>query len=354
MVSEQSVAFLSSLAFTVLFIPGISSPAITPRWALLMLLIPAALFLLKPARVTLSTILLMVCLAYATVSFLWSPFHYEFLYGYSHLLLLAGAFMVGASLASLRSVLIGTAIGLGINSVFVCIQLSGWSVVPQVASPAGLFMNKNLLAEFAVLILVGLVYERLWLWIIPVLPCVLLTGGRGAMVALIAALLLAMPKWLGWMIAVVGVGTGISYSFFATDPSMLQRFDIWADTIQSLTWFGHGWGQFYITYPQTATYMDTLLQRPEHAHSDVLELTYELGVGVILLVAFVASLWRNQPMTEKAILLAFLVEGLFGFPFYIPTTAVLFSLVAGRLAAGGPSLCDDFDVCRSSLRVRVA
>jgi hypothetical protein len=321
---------------------------------MLMLMIPAVQFLLKPARVTLSSILLLVCLAYATLSFLWAPFHYEFLYGYSHLLLLAGAFLVGASIQSLRPVLIGSAVGLGINSLFVCIQLYGWSIVPQVASPAGLFMNKNLLAEFSVLILLGLFYERLWLWIIPVLPCVILTSGRGALVALVAGLLLALPLWLGWMIAIVGVGAGISYSFFATDPSMLQRFDIWMDTLQSLTWFGHGWGQFYITFPQFATHMDTLLQRPEHAHSDILELIYEIGLGIILIVAFVASLWRNKLIPEQAILLGFLVEGLFGFPLYIPTTAVVFAIVAGRLSTAGPSLCADFNAGRDSLRIRMA
>ena len=64
--------------------------------------------------------------------------------------------------------------------------------------------------------------------------------------------------------------------------------------------------------------------------------------------------WRGQLKTERAIILAFIVEGLFAFPFYIPTTAAVFAIVAGRLSAHGPLLRDDFHACRVALRRRMA
>jgi len=120
--------------------------------------------------------------------------------------------------------------------------------------------------------------------------------------------------------------------------------------MDNLTWFGHGWGQFYSTFPQHAVHIDTFLERPEHAHSDAIEIIYELGVGCVFAIAFLWSIGRTALATERAILAAFLVEGLFGFPFYMPATVAVFAIVAGRLAAAGPSLRDDLNACRAAIR----
>jgi len=344
------VPYLISFVFTILFFPGFSSPSVSPRWVYLAIVIPAVLFFFNTERLKTGIIMLGLVVAYITISFLWSPLDYEFLLGYSHLLILCGAFFIGASIPSIRSLLIGAAIGLGINSIFVGFQTEGWSLVQQSASPAGLFMNKNLLAEFSALILVGLLYEKLWWWAVPVLPCLVFTQARGAIVAVIVAVALGQRRSVAIPVIAALAVFGVSVAVVVPGHSFLQRLDIWKDTIENLTWLGHGWGQFFVTFPQHATHMDTLLERPEHAHNDFLELTYELGFGAILLAAFIASIWRSSLATEKAILAAFLVEGLFGFPFYIPTTAVVFAIVAGRLSAAGPDLRDDFNACRMALR----
>jgi hypothetical protein len=344
------MTYAASFIFSILFFPEISSAAIAPRWAFLALLIPTLALFTKDLKINLSSIFLFLFLSYVSLSFFWSTVGYDFLLGYSHLLILCGAFFIGASIPSIRSILIGAAIGLGINSIFVGFQTEGWSLVQQSASPAGLFMNKNLLAEFSALILVGLLYEKLWWWAVPVLPCLVFTQARGAIVAVIVAVALGQRRSVAIPVIAALAVFGVSVAVVVPGHSFLQRLDIWKDTIENLTWIGHGWGQFFVTFPQHATHMDTLLERPEHAHNDFLELTYELGFGAILLAAFIASIWRSSLATEKAILAAFLVEGLFGFPFYIPTTAVVFAIVAGRLSAAGPDLRDDFNACRMALR----
>lgn len=339
----MSLAFV----FSVLFLPGISSPSVSVKWSFLALVVPLYLFLVRDIRIAVSHIFLGCILLYAAVSFMWSTVGYDFLLQYSHLLMIVGLFIIGSSLKSLRPLLIGTSIGLGINSVFVVLQFYSINLVQQATSPAGLFMNKNLLAEFAALVLVGLLYEKMWWWTIPVLPCLVFTEARGAILAIVVGIVLKLRRSAVILSSMAAIG--LLYGLLNYDASMAQRIEIWWDTFSNLTWFGHGWGQFYSTYPEHAANMDTLLARPEHAHNDLMEMIYELGIGSVFIVGFIVSLWRSRLSTELAILAAFMVEALFGFPFYIPTTAAVFAIVAGRLCGAGPSLCDDFYACRMAV-----
>ena len=339
-----------------MFLPGIASGGSTPRWAFLAVLVPIILFSIK-VRLTLPHIFLGLLISYGALSFFWSTVGYDWALEMSRFLIVFGLFLIGSSLQSLRPIIIGCAIGLAINSIVVIAQVYGWQGIQQTVSPGGLFLNKNLGGEIAALILIGALYERIW-WAIPlVLPSFILPHSRGSYAAFGAvALLWAFQKHPKTLVVLVSVAVflfGYLYIIYP-DGAVAERFSIWADVLDGSSWFGHGLGQLYSTYPEYASRVDTLAQRPEHAHNDLLELWYDLGIGSIVVIAFVRCLWRGTLQAEKAILVAFFVEGLFNFPLYMPATAALFALVAGSLAGSGPSLRDDINACRSLFRKSVA
>ena len=128
---------------------------------------------------------------------------------------------------------------------------------------------------------------------------------------------------------------------------------IWRDTIRGMQWFGNGLGQYYITFPHYSILLDTLLARPEHVHNDYLEIVYEFGLGSVFVLVFGWSISRSSLPAERAMAMAFAVEAFLAFPLYMPTTAAVFALVAGRLAVSGPSLRDDLIAGRMALRNRM-
>jgi hypothetical protein len=380
------VAFI----LTVLMWPFIASSATTPRWGFIAIVGAIALFRIR-IRMTTSHVLFMLMLGYGAVSLFWTEVPVEWWANFLKLLFTFFAFMVAAELKSIRGLLIGAACGLTINSVIVYMQIYGWTGLPQVSMPGGLFMNKDMGAELAALVLIGLVYERLW-WFVPLvalnicqylLPTEIIPIGnavwssvnwaallatpinlagtflysRGALVSVIAVLGLMMigryPRLLVGVGAVTAPIVGIYYMIHF-DGSVVERISIWHDTVDGFTWFGRGLGSYYVTFPDIGHRIDTLYARPEHAHNDLLEFIYEMGIGAIIPVAFAVSVWRSTMATEKAIFLGFMVQTMFGFPLHMPATAACFAVVAGRCAGGGPVLRDDINACRTAIRMGLA
>lgn len=350
------IAGILSFIFTVLFLPGIASAATTPRWAFLSVVVFLCLLFIKTTRITLSHILVVLFVLYCGMSLAWTPVIPDGVQALWKGIVLAGLFWLAAEVKSIRPVLIGAALGLTINSGVVIAQTLGWHRLPEIVSPGGLFMNKNMGAEIAVMVLVGVVAERLW-WTIPgLLPSVFLPDARGALVALGAVVLAwiggLFPRAVTIVCALIAASIG-GYFILHYDSSVAQRFSIWFDTIAGFGFWGNGIGSFYSEYPHFATRVDTLLERPDHAHNDLLELIYELGLGASIAVAFFVSCYRTRAATERSILLAFFVEGCFSFSLHMPATAALFCFAAGRLAGAGPSLRDDIHAGRNSIRARL-
>jgi hypothetical protein len=91
--------------------------------------------------------------------------------------------------------------------------------------------------------------------------------------------------------------------------------------IPQFSFFGQGLGSFYHLYSWF-----------EHAHNDLLQVTYETGfLGILLFLGFMAYCLWSGPLPERLVLLAFLVEGLFDFPLYMPSTSFLAALAAGSI-----------------------
>ncbi len=346
-------AVLISFLFTILFWPGISGAAIAPRWSLVAVCAPLFLIFLGTIRLTLGHLLGGLFLAWCFVSLAWTPVLIDGLDAASKLLMLVLVFCIGAQMQSLRAVFIGAALGMTVNSGISIAQFAGWDSWPEVAKPGGLFMNKNIAAEAAVLVFVGAAAHRLW-WFLPgIIPSIALTWSRGAILALLAAGAVALwqksPRITAIAVAVVVFFGALAFLNRSNDDSGGRRMDMWADTVDGMTVLGRGLGSFYVLYPATATRTDTLAARPDHVHNDLLEIAFETGPGVLIFIAFLLfAVFSAGP--ERYVAIAFVAQGIGGFPFYMPFTAVLFALVAGRLYGARPDLRSEYANGRMALR----
>jgi len=279
-------------------------------------------------------------IAWAGLSLIWTANIYDGIDAFLKLLILAGLFRIGAASESLRRFFIGASAGMSISSAVAIAQFLGWNGIAQSSIwPSGLFINSILMGEAAALVLVGCAVYRLW-WLIPgLLPALSLSMCRGAFAALLAvgvirlwqkSRLAAVAVALIAAVIVLGIPSNIS--------SIISRLDYWHYTIPQITPFGHGLGSFYTLYPTFGG--DTFLERPEHAHNDWIELTFELGaIGAIIFLAFISSLGRG-PLAY--VFVAFVVECCFGFGSHMAVTGCIATLCAGHLARGRADIRDVF------------
>jgi len=324
--------FLLTIAFVPIF-PGAGT---TPRWLILSLLLPL-LALGRDVRPTLGHALLGLFIGYAGLSLLWAPDRVEGLNDLWKLCILGAAFVVGAQQKTLKPVFAGAAIAMGINSLLVIAQ-AFWSVswVPQTVAPAGLFVNKNVGAEAAMLILIGAVGYRVRWALLATLPTILLSNAKGALIAAIVVAVWALRGWQRW-VAFYVLATIAAAVFFLAGmqgvwvSSLRPRIDLWLDMLGHLSFLGSGAGSFYTA----RTYLLTNVGAKEFfdfAHNDVLQLVFEFGIGAVPLIILAALAFRGtQCRVAQAVLLAFAVEGCFGFPFHVPVTSALALLCAGHV-----------------------
>jgi hypothetical protein len=339
-----------SFFLTAAFVPGIAGAAVAPRWGLLAIFLPW----MFPAQVKWTLGHLAVCtfLAWVIASLVWSPDHYGGALAVIQWLLIGAAFFVGANTESLRSVYIGSTLGLSLSSTAAVAQMLGWRGLDQFSVPGGLFFNPNFMAEAAALVVVALVLERIF-WLIPlVLPALLLPGARGALLAVLVALTVAYRSRKIAILGLLAVFAAAAFFYFSgyRISSIEERFAIWRDALDGMSLLGRGVGSFYYLYPSFATRTDTYLVRPEHAHNDLLEAAFEFGpASVLLLLVGFFALRSGRNRAAAGVLVAFGVEALFGFPLHEPVTAFMAALVAGHLCGSGNSLrsvLDDWRVRR--------
>lgn len=332
-----------SFALFVAFVPGLASPAISPRWAMLMGCVPLVAVLMPWRGFTALHALGLAFLAWCAATLAWAPSLPLGIDALAKLILLGCLFHIGSALPSLRPVYIGAALGLGVNGLVAIAQMVAPDLVVQGISrgaASGLFMNKNHLAAAAALVLVGLIGERLWRYVLLVLPAVILPVSRSAFVALAVA----GTPWLwrqsraGTVAALAAAAAGL---WWIWNPATAgERIDIWSATLPHLTWFGHGLGSFYTLFPSHAPSIDFLLDRPFHAHNDWLELAYDVGAGAAICGAFLLVALSAGPLAPRAVFLAFIMEGCFDFPIHLPATVFIAGLAAGHVARGRPRLFD--------------
>ena len=332
-----ALAFFLSLVFW----PGISGGATTPRWALLSCVTPIVL-LFRPTPWTTAHVVGLVFVLWCGITLLWTPNLAFGLNAYWQIILMAVVFALGSSTVTLRPVLIALGIGFGLNSALVLMQGLYWDpfkylVTPGNPSIVGTYINGNLLAECAALTFIGCTAHRLW-WTLPgLVPSIIQpwTNGtpRAPLLALGAALVVYVWRWRPlWAVHLGTLGIGIGLVVIGGqghNDSLGQRLSMWQDTIHGLTFWGHGIGSFYLTFPEYADHFNTLVSRPENAHNDYLEYIYELGVGSVLLVYLVGIGLRTTRQAELYMLVGALVLSALGFPLHMPVGQFMAALILG-------------------------
>jgi O-antigen ligase len=280
----------------------------------------------------------------------------------------AGAVWLGAALTDMRPALRGFGAAILVNAILLLAQCAGSTIIEfRHHGPAGLFINPHSLGELAALTLVGYAAwaaashgDRMrWaLRAVPSLVCLGVTGSRTAILAAAAGIATSLERRLALLILALGATAAALISLLGWRiASMGHRVALWLDTFDGVrdrvitALAGHGLGSWYGLYPLFATRNDTLFWREAHAHNDLLELVFDVGlVGAGLAAGFVACAlragarvpWvgpdRASRLCALGIFTAVLVEACFVFPFHMPATALLGGLAAGHLCRGRDGL----------------
>lgn len=241
---------------------------------------------------------------------------------------LTSVFCWGVRGLDLRSVVWAATAGLVINGALAFVQWYGWSGIPQMAPPAGLFVNKNILGETACLTAALALSFRLWGPAAACVPIIVLSGSRASELALVAALWWVLPstRWKLWLAASCGL-TGVVWLAawgFPHDPDLAQRLALWRNALPQLSLWGNGSYDF-----------STVFHRDPHLHNDWLQLVWGLGVvGVVPVLIIASSCERYAPFV-----LATAVIGTFGFPLEMPVSGFLVAAVCGVAVGNQLAVC---------------
>jgi hypothetical protein len=323
---------------------GISGVATTPRWDVAALL-SIAMFVVPRVRMTAAHWIGLALVGWMLLTLVWNDGgadgRADGIDAALQMVIAATAFAVGSTMLGIEGLLIGAAIGIGVNSAFAIAQHFGYGGIPQhEGCCAGLFFNRNSLAAVAAMVGVGLLtLPRLWVLLPLVLPALILAPSRAAWLALILGWMAGSR--FAWFWAAMAALVGIAVLLFSPlyevhlDPSSNERLMIWHDTIDHLNWFGHGLGAFREDFIKWFHYFDIFARhtRPEHPHNEFLGFAFEGGVpAVALVLAFAMAIWfAARDRAERGIFACLTVLSMFAMPFHDPATLVLGAMCAGYL-----------------------
>jgi O-antigen ligase len=349
----------------VAYCPFIHGAPTTPRWLLLAAVVPisliVALLVGRTIKITAAHIVGAAFIGWACLSLAWSSSSYDSIGALWELLLLAGCFALGSLIDDLSPFFAGAAIGLGISSALVLIDVAtGWRIEDIAGSVAptplsALFGNKNYLAEMAALVCVGIfAYQpineidirwsplRFLALVGCLVPALALTGARGALLAIAVVTIIGVwqmgERWVAVGMVQGLVLIGIAIWVWKGHLSVDSRLHIWADTVLALNFWGHGIGTLGNNFSLFAHLTDPMPVRNVYAHNDLLQIAYELGVpGVVFILGFIVLVLKGGG-PERYIFIAFLVEAAFAFPSHFPSTAAIAAVCSGCAANRLPRL----------------
>lgn len=319
------ILFGLGLAAALAFVPGTFDAGIWPRWVALAVLAPLALMLIDDEVAPPG--LLLVAVAAAALSILWSPDLPGGLDDLAHYLILAACFWLGFEASDLRPLWVGAGLGVALNALLAVAQVFGFDGVAQVAVPGGLFVNPNLLGEASAVVAAASLALGLWTYALLAVIVVLLSGSKAA----IGGLLLAFALWVSPRFPAIArlvvslVAVAIALMILGGHPSFIVRLDdIWMPLLSDLRVFGHGVGGYAFAFPGH-----------EWAHNEPLQAVYELGLlavplGMIALYGLVWSL-HDPRRAESLVFVVIAFTALAGFPLHVPFTALAGAVATGAL-----------------------
>ncbi len=339
-----TLAFLVAVAFWNLAPEG----ALVLRWCIPAVALPGILILSgidiewTPAHIAGALFLL-----WAFISFLWAFERLDAAQALLQLELVAApAFLIGAKLRDFRPVYLGMGLGLAVSAVVAVLQLMDINIVQQVENPSGLWVNRDTMGLIAALVLIGAISTMAWAAIPGSLVCLVLSGCRGAYLAVAVAAMVAL--WRHSRAFAIAAFAFLSLMLLAISRSAApgssvgQRLASWQDMWDGMTWLGRGIGSFYTAWPEHAGHYLALMNpaRPEYAHNDFLQAAFELGPIGAILMAMVFAFCLFGRGTERLVVIALGTEALTQMPLQLPATLFLGALAAGACAArsSGPVL----------------
>ena len=312
--TKPSLLFFLGFGICIAYIPGIVGASIATGWFFLILV----MVLIAP--ITLPPLFLI----YAIISLLWTLNLNIALLFLLQFVALWLTFEFGRSLKDLRPIFKGIALGLLVSDI-VALFFQKY-VYSLIEAKAGLFLNPNIFSEVSAVVLVALITLKLYWWIPITLPALVLVHSRTSILALGLGLFIRANFW--WRIIIfVSCFLIIHFSYFQIS-SIYERFNLWQDTIRGFKLFGNGVGSFEILYPLNSIYVDTSLARARYAHNDLLQLVFEFGLGVLLLLPVFWKVIKSG----NAILYSLALVSCLAFPFHVPLLAFIGCLVAGHIS----------------------
>ena len=321
------LAFLVAAAY----VPGIFSAASMPRWWVIAIGLPLV-SKLDPWSLTPAVRWIWLSgLVWAFAMLFISRHPLEGSLDFFFLLLMFGVAVAASERDDLGPVMTGFVIGLGLSSILVVVQFFGWSPVPQTASPAGLFFNREILAEVAAPLLVWSVLNRkLGQALICTIPVALCDSRIAVLVTVLCIGYAWLPKnwWARFSVAgltALASGAGLFMLGAGKIGSAGLRMVLWGTAVLSITPMGHGLGYWRDAHP---------FPIEEFVHSDALQLLVELGcLGAVFFVIPAIVLWRGQHnIAERAAFIAICLEAVVSFPLHGAAGAFIFAALAGFMA----------------------
>lgn len=188
-------------------------------------------------------------------------------------------------------------------------------------------INPNVGGAVLVLAFAAALAYEFWL-VAPAFPLALfLYPSRNSIVAAAGVAVIAL--WRRYPVTAFALVSLGAVAFLAKDNigvSTLSRLGIWQDSINHMTFFGHGYASFmdaYTAFPIKRNMTDMIAP---HAYNDFLEFVFMLGVGAIPLWLYLVLAYEAAPPQARLILLAFALLSLTFFPFWIIGHLVAFTL----------------------------
>lgn len=323
----NATLFGLGLAGAVAVLPGTIDAFLSLRWAIVSVMIPLLLLWLGRDVAPIPR-LVFAFVAFAGVSLLWTPMFGHGLDDFAHLVILAAAFWLGASLTNATPLWNGLAVGVSASAAIAVAQWGwDWYGIPQAVPPAGLFANKNFLAEAAMVSVIVSLGSRTRVGV-ALAAAALVAVVLGSSKAVFGALMVTLAFWLaprrpvlGW--SLMGLAAILFVAALALPfGSAADRFPIWSGGVSDAALLGHGVGAFSAAFPIW-----------ENAHSEPIQLFYEFGLlAVIPAVIFAKAMEGWSGETEGYVLVAVAAVALWSFPLHLPLTALAASVAAGRLA----------------------
>lgn len=322
--------FAFGLIASVCFIPGFIGALIPTQWALFSCVLPLGLW--RRGSMGPATWAGLATLAWAALSFLWTPDLNDSAYGLWLLTLCALALWFGTTIHDFRPLLSGLAFGLTISSGVAIAQALGFApVATGSAHPSGLLYNSTVLGTASALTIIALFSHEQFRWVPGLLPGLFLSHSRGALLIIAAVFLtnLIRPRWV-FALCVIGFAVVTA----APSPSDIQRLMLWGLALRNLDFLGHGIGSVasLAYYNPTDFYIHAAgFFQAGYIHNDYLQLWFELGVGALgIYFIYAVALTRiDSPLWST--FFGFAILGLFYFPLYCPLTAFIGCVAAGRL-----------------------